>query len=263
MDKRHILKYVALGLAAFIIVIGATFMLLDILDIAEYYRLHWPIAVLNTVFITAVAIITGFIASRYYLKSGSYEILALGSGTLAFGFSIVIYGWLTSANLNTRITAYDSGVLLASIIYLVGAISSIKRRTPLIKSRGAGIILVYIVVILLISGITWLAYRDVITVLLSQISEHISARDVVQGIAAVCCVGSALIYLRRYRRSRMDMYFWYTLGLVLFAAGVLFISRGNLESRVAWLGRFSQYVGEIFLLAAAVSPYLQPEKNEI
>jgi hypothetical protein len=263
MDKRSTIKRFTLGLAAIIIILGATFMLLDILDIAESYRLQWPIAVLNTICICVVAVFTIVFATRSYLKSGSYEMLALGSGVLAFSYGVVIYGWLTSANLNTRITAYDSGVLLASIIYMVGAISSITRHIPSVRSKRTCYIIIYAVVLLLISGITWLAYQDVITFLLRQFSEHISARDVVQGIAAVFCISSALIYLLKYRSSHIDVYFWYSLGLVLFTAGVLFISRGHLESRIAWLGRLSQYTGGVAFLAAVLSLYLPSGKNRI
>ena len=263
IEKRRVIKWIALGLAVIVIILGAIFILLDILDIAEYYRLHWSIAILNTIFISVIAVITGFYASKNYLKSGSREMLALGSGVLAFGFSILIYGWFTFTDLNTRITAYDFGVLLASVIYLVGAVSSVTKQTFTIVSRRTGVIVAYIVVLLVISGITWLAYRDVITFLLLQFSEHISARDVVQGIAAFCCICSALIYLGKYHSSRIDMYYWYSLGLVLFAAGVLFISRGHLESRVAWLGRFSQYIGGVFLLTAALSVNLRSGENDI
>ena len=67
MEKQRNLRRIALGLAVTIIVIGVVFMLLDILDIAEYYRLNWPIAVVNTIFISGVAVVTVVFASISYL----------------------------------------------------------------------------------------------------------------------------------------------------------------------------------------------------
>ena len=109
MDRRRTLTLPALGLVLAVISGGIVLIGLDILDIAEGYRLHWPIAIINTIFISAVALITVYFATKSYLNSGSPGMLGLGSATLAFGFAIILYGWLTATDLNTRITGYDSG----------------------------------------------------------------------------------------------------------------------------------------------------------
>lgn len=246
-------KRLASGVALVIILLGIIFIMLDILDIAEGYRLHWPIAVLNTACISAVALLTLYFATGYYLRSGSPEILALGCGILAFGFGIVLYSWLSGADLNTRITVYDSGVLLASAVYLSGSVFGIiKKDTCGWKSGWNKPVILYAAIICIITIIAWLAHQDVITAFTYRFTEHLSAREIVQGMAAICCVSTALIYLMKYRGSRADTYFWYSLGLVLFAAGVIFISRGHLESRIAWLGRLSQYVAGIYFLITAL-----------
>jgi hypothetical protein len=265
MNKRFTLKRTALGLTLTLIILGILFIVLDILDIGEGYRLNWSIAVINTIFISAVALLTIYFTTRNYLQSGSPELLALGGGALAFGFSIVLYGWLPNSELNTRITAYDSGVLLASAVYLAGAFFGMtKQGASGGKSGGnkTSVITIYAAIVIIIAVITWLAYHGIIMVFTHEFSEHFTFREIVQGIAAIFCVSAALIYLRKYRGSRGDIYFWYSLGLILFAAGVIFISRGSLESRIAWLGRVSQYVGGIYLLSAALSASKRPDANE-
>jgi hypothetical protein len=264
MNTWHRLKRPSLYLAVIIIIAGIIFIGLDILDIAESYRLYWPIAAINTVFISAVALLTVYFTTRRYLNSGAPEILVLGGGVLSFGFSIILYGWLTGTDLNTHITAYDSGVLLASVVFLAGAVYGLtkqdfnKRKTGW-KITSVGII--YAAILIIIGLITWLAHQDMITLFTKRFTVHLAVRDIVQGIAAVFCVISALIYLMKYRRSQADTYYWYPLGLVLFAAGVLFISRGPLESRIAWLGRLSQYVAWIYFLFAALSTRKQSDIN--
>ncbi len=266
MNKRFTLKRTALSLTLTLIILGIIFIGLDILDINEDYRLHWPIAVINTIFISAVGLLTIYSATKNYLHSGSLEILALGGGVLALVFSITLYGWLTNTDLDTRITAYDSGVLLASIVFLAGAILAIKIQGPSGWKTGSNklsVTIIYAAVFLLITVITWLAYQDIITVFTHEFTEHFTARDIVQGIAAIFYVSAALIYLRKYRGSQANIYFWYSLGLILFAAGVIFISRGPLEGRIAWLGRASQYIASIYFLAAALSVYKRPGANGV
>ena len=266
MNKWFTLKRTALGLTLTLIILGILFILLDILDIGEGYRLNLSIAVINTIFINVVALVTIFLTTRNYLQSGSPEILALGGGALAFGFSIILYGWLTNTDLNTRITVYDSGVLLASVVYLAGAFFSMKKHGPSGWKSGwnkPSVITIYAAIVIIIAVIAWLAYQDIITVFMHKFTEHFAARDIVQGIAAIFCVSAALIYLGRYRGSRANIYFWYSLGLILFAMGVIFISRGSLESRIAWLGRASQYVAGIYFLAAALSACKQSYANGV
>jgi hypothetical protein len=255
-DKQRLLLRIAIGFALAIIVLGIVLIILDFLDIAEGYRLQWNIAVINTVFISAVAMITVCFATKNYLNTGSPELFGLGGAVLAFGFSIVLYGWLTGTDLNTRITVYDSGVLVAAVVHFLGAVSGLVKPGAVKYQTGKGKILLFVVytgVLLVITLLTWLAHQDIVAFLLRSLADGIVARDVVQGIAAVFCLGAVLIYLRKYLGSRCGFYLWYSLGLILFAAGVIFISRGVLESRIAWLGRVSQYVAGGYFLVAAVA----------
>ncbi|HEY98255.1 MAG TPA: hypothetical protein G4O16_08785 [Dehalococcoidia bacterium] len=266
MIKRFAVKRIALCLTFFLIILGVIFILLDILDIAEDFRLHWSTAVINTIFISVVAVFIIYFATKNYLRSSSPETLALGGGALAFGFAIILYGWLPNSDLNTRYTEYDSGVFIASAIYLTGAILSINSQNTPIQKIGLNILsitAIYIGIVLIISILTWLAYKDIITFLTHTFSVHFSARDIVQGIAAVFCVSAALIYLKKYRELRHDIYFWYSLGLILFAAGVIFISRGPLEGRIAWLGRAAEYVSYFYFLIASLSACKQSGEKRI
>jgi hypothetical protein len=85
----------------------------------------------------------------------------------------------------------------------------------------------------------------------------------IRGVAAILCIASALIYLRIYFKSRSDFYYWYSLGLILFAFGVIFISQGALESPIAWLGRASQYASSIYVLVAVLRDHRQASDREM
>jgi hypothetical protein len=251
-------KWFALGLVVAIISLGIIFIGLDILDIAEGYRLYLPIAILNTVFICVVAILVAYIATKNFTISGSPEILGLGCALLAFGGGSLLYGWLVDAGLNTRITANCSGVFIASVMHLFGAsLGMAKQRLtklePRLKQRI--VFLSYLGILVIIAVVTWLAFRGVLPSFIIPLIVNIEVRGVIQGVAAILCVASALIYLRIYFKSRSDFYYWYSLGLILFAFGVIFISQGAVESRIAWLGRVSQYAAGIYFLVSVLGTH--------
>ncbi len=231
--------------------LGLFFIGLDILDIAEDYRLYLPIATLNTIFISAVSMLVAYIAARSFTITGSFEILGLGGAVLAFGAGILIYGWFTRAALEVRITVYDSTVFMAGLLHFIGVIL-MKARLNLsgLKSRHkrGTVLLSYLVIFTIIAVVTWLLYRGVLPSLTIP-------RDLIQGISAILCIAAAVICFKIYLKSHSAFYYWYSLGLVLFAFGVLFISQGKLESRVAWLGRTSQYMSDIYLLVAVLGAY--------
>ena len=269
------LKRFAFGLTLAIVSLGIIFIGLDVLDIAEGYRLYLSIPILNTVFICAIAILVAYFAAKSFTVSGSLEILGFGCAVVAFGFSSLLYSlfyWrLADAGLNVRITANDSGILISSVMHLFGAsLGMAKRRLTKSESklRQRIIFLSYLGILAIIASVTWLAFRDVITLFLIPLKDTpltgtIEVRDMIRGVAAILCIASALIYLRIYFKSRSDFYYWYSLGLILFAFGVIFISQGALESPIAWLGRASQYASSIYVLVAVLRDHRQASDREM
>jgi hypothetical protein len=237
------LKKLAFIITIFVIVSGILFIVLNILDIAEDYRLDLPIAVFNTIFISAIAVLVAAIAARDFSNSGSLEIIGLGGAVLAFGIGILVYGWFTHSILEVRLTTYDIVVMMAGAIHLGGLIlmkcklsaSGLKRQI-----KQVIILLLYLVIIVIIFIITWLLYEGVL--------PTFAARDLAHEITCSFSIAAAIICLK----THFVFYYWYSLGLVLFALGVFFLSQGSLGSPVVWLGRVSQYLGGIYFLVAVL-----------
>jgi hypothetical protein len=246
-------KRLAFGLVIIIIVLGVLFMALDILDIAEGYSLHWSITVLNTIFIGSVAAFLACFSARDYYFTGSPEMLGLGCAACSFGLGILLYGWL-NAGLSTRTVAYDIGFCLASVLILAGTCLRTARQAfaesnP--RHRLKMILITYPGAIAVIGIVTWLAsqwWPDY----LAAAWWDVGVRDIIRWAASVLLAASAVIHIRSYLKSRSDVGYWYFLGLILLAGGIFFISRGQLESRIAWLGRVSQYAGCIYLLISSL-----------
>jgi hypothetical protein len=200
-----------------------------------------------------------YLAARSFTTAGSPEILGLGSAALAFGVGILIYGWFTRAVLEARITVYDSTFFMAAVMHFCGVIL-LKSKPSLtrLKSRSKqGIVLLtYLVIFAIIAVVTWLLYRGVLP-------SMTIPRDLIQGISAILCIAAAVICFKIYLKSHTAFYYWYSLGLVLFAFGQLFLAQGDLESRVAWLGRASQYVGGIYFLVAILGAYRRARVPEV
>jgi hypothetical protein len=148
---------------------------------------------------------------------------------------------------------YDIGVLFSSVLHLSMTIITAARPGLVFRESGSRAVItvsMYIGILLILGVITWLGYRGILTYSTKIITEYLTSRDVIQGLGAVFCVISAIVYLIRYSRQRRGMYFWYSLGLVMLAAGFFFVLRGFLASRVAWTGRAALYLGSIFFVIA-------------
>jgi hypothetical protein len=246
MDKK-----ISIGLTIVVILLGLFFIGLDVLDIAEDYRLHISIAFLNTIFISAIAIFVAVIAARIFMLNRSFEIIGAGSAMLVFGIGILIYGWFNYAGLNVRITIYDSIVLLAALLHFTGVIlTKVRLNTSGLNLRYTltFVVLIFLGFIAIIIVFTWLLYRGILP-------SSIILRDLKHIVAAIFSLTAAYFCYVVYIKSHSGFHYWYSLGLVLFAFGVFIISRGALESRVAWLGRFSLYLSCTYLLVAVFSAY--------
>jgi hypothetical protein len=258
-------KQFALGIVLVTIVLGIVFIGLNILDIDEDFRLHLPIAILNTVLISALAVLIAYIAAIGFSAGGSPELLGLGCATLAFGAGSLIRGWLEGIGLNVVITVSDSSSLIASVLYLVGAGLGVSRLHPAklkLRQKQTIVLLCYFGALASIGLVTILVLRGVIP-LFSVPGESTSVvRGVVRGSATILLFTSFFIYLKIYFKSRTDFSYWYSLGLMLFALGVVFMSQGAIESRIAWLGRTSQYVGGLYLLVSVLGAYRRVRKIE-
>jgi hypothetical protein len=251
-------KRIALGLVLVTLALGIVFIALNILDIDEDFRLRLPIAVLNTVLISAVAVLIAYIAAISFTIDGSPELLGLGCAALAFGVGSLLRGWLVGIGLNVPITINDSAALIASVMHLIGAslgMAKLRLTKSKLRQKQSIIVWSYFGILASLALVTLLALRGIIPPFSVSGESTPLLRDVVRGTAAILFLASSFIYLRIYSRSRTDFYYWYSLGLMLFAFGVVFMSQGAIESRIGWLGRASQYVGGLYFLVSALGAY--------
>ena len=252
------LKWLALGIVIVLVFFGLLFFSLDVFDIDEDFRLHLPSDIINTVLIFAVAVSVVGIAARTYAVTGSPPLLWLSCGALAFGVCGLLRGWFAGQGLNVVIVSYDGAALLASVLHLIGASLCMAKphRTELVLSRKWWVILAgYLGVLVGIALVAWLAHQSVIPPFHVPGEGPTLLRAVIRWIAIFLFLAASTICFGVYFKLRTDFHYWYSLGLVLFTFGLIFMSLGSIDSRVAWVGLASQYAGGIYLLVAVLGAY--------
>jgi hypothetical protein len=250
------LKRYVFGLFILIIVLGAVFLSLDVLDIDEAYNLPLPVNVFNTIFIAAPALLLVYLATRRFAITGLPELLVLGGAQFIMGVGSFLKGWLPFQNLDIPITLHESMALMASLVFLAGGIQVTARTKNLEydpRQKRNVIIIFYLGILFVISLVIWLVFQGIIPSFAAPVAGAFSTQSLMQEIASLVLFISTFLYCKIYSRSHTALYYWYYCGLLLLAIGVLFISLGHVESRIAWLGRFSEYTGNMCFIFAMIS----------
>jgi hypothetical protein len=210
---------------------------------------------LNLIFIFIPALVIAYISSRAFLRSGNWPLLWLGVGALIYGFSKLIGGYLINrVPINIEITFFNVTVLLAAILFFLGAFFLINRVSDQEnkKSRLSILLQVYIgsfVLTFFLSIVSILGYLPTFFV------EGIGGtpiRQIIIGISIILFLLAGLINLKMYRNSKKLMIYWYGLGLILVSIGLLgAFTQDTFGSPLFWIGRISQLLGGIYLTIVA------------
>ena len=260
----HIVKKLAPGPVLLLTALGIIILALAVLDIREGLRINLPLTLLNTIFVFVVAVLVAYFVVRGYSHGELPEMLWLGAGIIASGIGGMYRVWMLDMNGNTIITVEDTTLLLASILHLIGVITSLCRqqkdgvetgRKPAIAIGT--IIVIYLVVVAVIAVVTRLALRDITPAFLIPGEGTTTLHDSTILASAFCFLVASVLALYVYIRSRLDFHYWYFLGLFLFAFGILFLSQGSVDSAIAWVGRLSVYAGGCYFLLAVLSNKLK------
>lgn len=252
--SRHT-RFKGPALALAVLVLVAT-LLLWLLDIGAQ-RESLVVNLLGTlVFITAASILIAAISIRSFLRTGAWPVLWLGAGSLAFGLAVPLSNaWLALFGSNAGVTTHNLGALVAAILHCLGAFFTINRIPPHepIPARRAIVRQVYAATLLMIALITLGAALNRLPPFFIQGQGGTPLRQLIVAIDALLFFLAGLVFARHYALTAAPAIYWYALGLMLTAlglAGILMISATG--TPLNWLGRISQWIGGLYLLAAAL-----------
>ena len=247
-------RLAAIPVPAFIALIA----ILVMLDMRVIFEPPLLLPVLNTVLISVIAILVAYLSARSYLKTGSLNLLLLGSGVLAFGSANQVAGWLLGApgGANISLTIDNTGVLFASVFHLVGAASTwaAVASEKASRRRKSKVVIAYLGVLVFTAVLTMAVLQGAFPPFFIQGIGPTLFRQEVLGTAVALFAISSFLLMRLFFKWKSDFLYWYSLALALIAIGLsaMFLQKA-VGGPIGWAGRSAQYFGSIYFLIAVLT----------
>ena len=212
-----------------------------------------PILLLSLNFLctTLTSALVVVLVGKSFIRSGAPGLLMLGCGVLSWGLAATFVSAVLGHGINATVTVHNILVWLAALCHLSGVALSLKRFS---KLRMPPLVLALAYTGML--GVAWLA--DVLTMEgltpLFFIQGHggTPIRQFVLGSAIVMFGISAAMLWWTNRSPPSPFVRWYTGALLLVAIGLLGVMVQTVfGGALSWTGRTAQYLGGIYMLAAA------------
>ncbi|MCE5325442.1 MAG: PAS domain S-box protein [Planctomycetaceae bacterium] len=214
---------------------------------------------LNFIFLTLTLLIVTFLAGRAFLAGGPAGLLLLGCGALILAMGAtagVLAGMAKSPSgmdANMVVTVYTRCSLMAAVCHLAG-VALWVRPVGRLRLRGLLVAVAIVVVLAILGGLMWLSIYGRLPVFFVQgEGGKLPRQMVVAATIAVYATTAGLLWAsNRARRSAFAH--WYSLSMVLMAAGLLGVmSVSVLGDPLSWASRAAQYLGGVYMLVAVLS----------
>ena len=221
--------------------------------LSESYTSEPLTLVLSFVFYTLVPLGTLFLIGRGFLALGTPGLLLLECGVVLWSLAGTVGDAVSHGDANLNVTIFNTGILLAGLCHLAGAILSLRPQ------RALRAPLLWLVVgCALALGALWLVTQAALAAWLPVffIPGHggTPVRYCVLISAIAMFVLSACLLLASQRGTHLPFTSWYALALLLLAVGLFGVMiQLSLGSVVNWLGRTAQWLAGVYLLLAAVA----------
>ncbi len=215
-------------------------------------RFLFPI--LNTVLVSIPFGFAAFFMSVAFLRTGSRQMLLLGTGLLILGLAAGASAWIAlTGGTNQAMQTHNPSALVAGVLVLISVVF-ISVRTRSRRTIGRPVILAaaYAVGVAVVGAAVLLAVKGVMPDFSNQSGPTV-LRESVFSSAAFLIGASSLVLLYHYRRSGSGFLYWGCLGLGLIAIsfGSSLLTR-YLGSAVSWNSRIAQYVGAAYFVIGGV-----------
>ena len=221
--------------------------------LSDTYESHTLLLVLSFTFYTLVSLGTLYLIGRSFLALGSPGLLLLECGVVLWSLAGTVGDFVSHGDANINVTIFNTGILLAGLCHLAGAILTLRpqralRAKPLWLGAGCAFAL----------GALWLVSRAALSGWLPIffIPGHggTLVRYCVLISAIAMFVLSAGLLHASQRAARLPFTSWYALALLLLAVGLFGVMiQLSLGSVVNWLSRAAQWLGGLYLLFAAIA----------
>ena len=209
--------------------------------------------VLSFTFYTLVSLGTLFLIGRSFLSSGLPGLLLLECGVVLWSLAGTVGDIVSHGDANIDVTIFNTGILLAGLCHLAGAVLSLRPQRslsarPLWLGVGCALALGSLWLV------TWMTLAGWLPVFFIPGQGGTMVRTWVLISATAMFVLSAVLLRAGPRVANSPFASWYSLALLLLAVGLFGIMiQLFLWSAVNWLSRTAQWLSGFYLLLAAVA----------
>ena len=220
------------------------------------YDPPWLLFALNSVFITGLSLLVSWLSLRSYLRGGFSNVLLLGCGVLAFGLSSLTAGWLIRPPYgpNDTLTIHNTGVLFVAACFFLSSLSAFRgvgaETDPAYRGPLAGSS--YMGILLLVTLLTMATMLDWTPPFFIPGEGPTVLRQVVRAVSITLLAVSAILTFLVYSERRSAFLLYSVIAILLIGSGLAEVALGAPGSPLNWLGRASQYLGNVYLVIAAM-----------
>jgi len=239
------------GVAVLFLVLLAV-LLVQVFHISGVYNSTWSLSLFNIVFVSFVCFLATYLAARAFAATGQVQLAWFGGTLFVFGLATLCAAVVPSQP-NVNVTVHNSGALLASIYALVGAFMASGWSSPpgTVRARLSTPTIIYSLGAAFVLVIFLLAIKHVTPVFFVPGQGGSALRDSIVHSATTLFAISGFFLLALYLRSRNQFLYWFSLGFLLIAVGLLAIGfQKTIGDSVNWVGRSAQYIAGIYFLIA-------------
>ena len=225
-------------------------------DLGSKYVLDptWLHLVISTGFLLGVSIPVAYLSLRIYFERGFINVFLLGCGIQLSGSVYFVAGFMGWKSLNYPLTMYNIGILCASFLYYLSALSTAldaSRKIDLSHKKLIAV-LAYIGILMTVGLLTVAVFYDVVPPFFIPGQGPTALRQVILAIAVTLLVLSAVMMMGFNSERKMEFIRWVIVALLLAAMGIIGIALGSPGSLLNWVGRATQLMGGLYLIYALV-----------
>jgi PAS domain S-box-containing protein len=207
--------------------------------------------VLSFTFYTLVSLGTLVLVGRSFLASGTPGLLLLECGVVLWSLAGTVGDVVAPRDANVNATIFNTGIFLAGLCHLAGAILSLRPRR-LFRAPPLWLVVGIALALAALWFVTHAALAHWLPVFFIPGQGGTLVRYCVLISAIVMFVLSSNLLLAGQRGARTPFTSWYALAMLLLAVGLFGIMiQLSFGSVVNWLGRTAQWLGGLYLLLAA------------
>jgi len=209
---------------------------------------------LNIIFV-GIDLVIAYLSAKSYLLTGSLTLLFIALSFVLICVAGVMNGLLVTLSPNWGVTVFAVGFLVFAALQFVGAYQASFRSVPIgTERRKARLTLVCLVAVSMVALISLLSVLNIFPPFFINGSGVTLTDQIILSTIVIFFFVTSVLFLRHYIKTKSNVLYWYTLGLVLDAIGAYGLSlQVQFSDIVVWTGRIGLYLAAVYYLIALLS----------